>query len=133
MSGSTGLAATPLTDAERIDVRRFCGYSAYGAGSSGFQSWRFFEAFGTLEFRLTNLAPGELQVVRQFLATLYGLEQAVPAASANLDTDQAAVWKHNRSEIADRTRLFDDWSRRLTSFIGVPAGPALRSVSAIII
>ncbi|NPD67865.1 hypothetical protein HN018_10850 [Lichenicola cladoniae] len=133
MSGSTGLAATPLTDAERIDVRRFCGYPAYGAGSSGFQSWRFFEAFGTLEFRLTNLAPGELQVVRQFLATLYGLEQAVPAASVNLDTDQAAVWKHNSSEVAERTRLFDDWARRLIGFIGIPAGPAMRSVSAIII
>lgn len=133
MSGSSGLSTTALTDAERTDVRRFCGYPAYGAGSSGFQSWRFFTAYGTLEFRLTNMAAGEIQVIRQYLATLYGLEQAIPAASTNLDTDAAAVWKHNRSEVADRGRLLDDWSRRLAAFIGVPPGPALQRDMAIII
>ena len=133
MSGSSSLATTPFTDAERVDIRRFCGYPAYGAGASGFQSWRFFEAYGTLEFRLTNLGPSEFQVVRQYLATLYGLEQAVPTASTNMDTDQAAAWKHNKSEILERARLFDDWCRRLTAFLGVPAGPSLCSSAAAII
>ena len=133
MSGSSSLDTSSLSDAERVDVRRFCGYPAYGAGSSGFQSWRFFEAYGTLEYRLTNLAAGELQVVRQYLSNLYTLEQAVPAASANLDTDQASVWKHNRSEVADRSRLFDDWCRRLALFLGVPAGPALATSGTIVI
>lgn len=133
MSGSSSLAITALADAERVDVRRFCGYPAYGAGSSGFQSWRFFEAYGTLEFRLSNFAPGELQVVRQYLANLYTLEQGVPAAAANLDTDVAAVWTHNRSEVADRTRLFVDWCRRLAFFIGIPPGPGLSPDAAIVI
>lgn len=133
MSGSTGLSAAPLSDTERVDVRRFCGYPAYGAGSSGFQSWRFFEAYGTLEFRLTNMADAELQVVRQYLATLYALEQAIPAAGANLDTDEASVWKHNRAEVMERARLFDNWGRRLALFIGVPAGPALQQDSGIVI
>lgn len=133
MSGSAGLATTPLSDAERVDVRRFCGYPAYGAGSSGFQSWRFFEAYGTLEFRLTNLATSEIQVVRQYLATLYALEAAIPAAASNLDTDEAAVWKHNRAELAERTSLFDDWCRRLILFIGIPAGPALRRDAIIVV
>lgn len=133
MSGSTGLSTLPLSDTERVDVRRFCGYPAYGAGSSGFQSWRFFEAYGTLEFRLTNMADGELQVVRQYLATLYALELAIPAAGANLDTDEAAVWKHNRAEVAERAILFDDWGRRLALFIGIPVGPALRQDNIIVI
>lgn len=133
MSGSTGLATIPLSDAERVDVRRFCGYPAYGAGTSGFQSWRFFEAYGTLEFRLTNLAVSELQVVRQYLATLYTLEAAVPAAASNLDTDEAAVWKHNRTEVTERANLFDNWCRRLVLFIGVPAGPALRRDAIIVV
>ncbi len=133
MSGSSSLDTSPLSDAERVDVRRFCGYPAYGSGDSGFQSWRFFEAYGTLEFRLTNLAPGEFQVVRQYLANLYALEQAVPAASGNLDTDQASVWKHNRSEVTDRARLFDDWCRRLAFFLGVPVGPGIRGDAAILI
>ena len=133
MSGSVVLPTNPLSNSERVDVRRFCGYPAYGTGSSGFQSWRFFEAYGVLEYRLSNLADEELQVVRQYLANLYALEFAVPAASANLDTDQASVWRHNRQEVADRTKLFDDWCRRLAFFLGVPIGPGLCPDVSIII
>lgn len=133
MSGSTSLSTDPFTDAERTDIRRFCGYPAYGPGTSGFQSWRFFQAYGMLEYRLTNMAPAELQVVRQYLATLYTLETAIPGASANLDTDQASVWKHNKAEVADRTALFDTWCARLCAFMGLPVGPARSTSSAIVI
>ena len=115
----------PLTDAEMTDVRRYCGYPAYGTGASGMQTWRFFQAYGLLEFRMRNLSAAELVVVRRHLATLAGLEMAVPQAAGNLDTDQAAVWTRNRDEIRDRTRLFDDWRRRLCAFLGIPAGPGL--------
>jgi hypothetical protein len=115
-----------FTDAEKTDIRRFCGYPAYGAGPSGFQSWRFFQAYGTLEYRLNNLSAAEEAVVRAtYLATLSTLESAIPAAAANLDTDEAAVWTHNKDEIADREALFDQWRRRLCGFLGLPAGPAL--------
>jgi hypothetical protein len=115
-----------FTDAEKVDVRRFMGYQAYGAGPSGFQGWRFFQAYGLVEFRLNNMAPAEESVVRTtYLANLYTLETAIVSASANLDTDQAAVWKHNRNEVADRARLFDSWRRRLCQFLGVPPGDAL--------
>ena len=116
-----------LTDGERTDARRFCGYPAYGAGSAGFQNWRFYQAYGLVEFRLTNLADAELSVLRQYLATLAGLEASIPRASENLDTDQAAVWTRNRNEAQDRTSLFDDWRRRLCGFLGIPPGPALVS------
>ena len=130
MSGST---IPPVSNTEKVDIRRFCGYPAYGAGSSGFQSWRFFETYGTLEYRLSNLADEELQVVRQYLVNLYMLEAAIPSAGANLDTDQASVWKHNRAEVTDRMRLFDDWCRRLASFLGVPVGPGLCATTSIVI
>ena len=42
----------PLSDDEKANIRRFCGYPAYGAGPSGFQGWRFFQAYGLLEYRL---------------------------------------------------------------------------------
>ena len=131
MSGSSGLAVTPFTDAEKADIRRFCGYPAYGAGPSGFQNWRFFQAYGLMEYRLastggvSNMAPAELQVVREYLATLYVLETAIPGTGANLDTAEAGPWKHNRHEMRDRVALFDDWRRRLCGFIGVPPGAAL--------
>ncbi len=123
---------TPLSDDEKANIRRFCGYPAYGAGPSGFQGWRYFQAYGLLEYRLgvqadgtPNLAPAELSILRQYLATLYTLEAAIPGAGANLDTDSAAVWVHNANEVADRTALFDQWCRRLCQFIGLPAGPGL--------
>jgi hypothetical protein len=74
---------------------------------------------------MNNLSQTEIAVVQRHLATLRGLEAAIPLSGANLDTDQAAVWTHNRDEIRDRTRLFDGWCRRLCGFLGIPAGPAL--------
>jgi hypothetical protein len=114
-----------FSDAQKSDIRRFCGYPAYGAGAAGFNSWRFFQAFGTLEYRLNNLAPAEIAVTLQYISTLATLEAAIPATSANLDTDSAAAWTHNENEAADRTVLFDNWRRRLCGFLGVPPGQAL--------
>ena len=118
-------ATTPFSDAEKADVRRFCGYPTYGQGSAGFQSWRFFQEYGLLEFRMNNLAAAELQNARYYLAQLYPLEAAVWSAGANMGTDQAAVWTRNKDEAADRTRLFKSVCRTLCNVVGVPAGPNL--------
>jgi hypothetical protein len=115
----------PLTDAEKTDLRRFCGYPAYGAAPAGSQSWRFYQSYGLLEFRMNNLSQSELAIARRYLGTLVGLEVAIPQSGGNLDTDQAAVWTRNRDEVQDRSRLFDDWCRRLCAFFGVPPGPGL--------
>lgn len=117
----------PLAAAELTDARRFCGYPAYGAGAAGFQSWRFFSSYGTLEYRLGNLSLSEIVVVRSYLSQLQSLEQALLSAGDNLDTDHAAVWHRNRSELADRQGLLASWSLRLCGFLGVPPGPALSS------
>ena|SRR5689334_22658311 len=111
-----------LSDPEKTDVRRFCGYPPHGATGADLQTIR---TGGRLEFRMNNLSDPEAAVVRRYLGTLIVLEIAVPRASENLDTDQAAVWTHNRDELRDRTRLFDDWRRRLCGFLGVPPGPGL--------
>jgi len=137
MSGSTvgvgGAANTaPFTDAEKTDVRRFCGYPAYGAGASGFQGWRFFQAYGLMEYRLNNLSDAEIAVVRNYLATLATLESGVTDAATRLDTEQAAVWTRNPDEVADRERLFDSWRRRLCGFLGLPPGPALASTDNVL-
>jgi hypothetical protein len=116
---------TSFSDAQKADIRRFCGYPAYGAGAAGFESWRFFQAYGTLEYRMNNMAPAEVAVTLQYLSTLATLEFAVPTTSENLDTDAAATWTHNKDELRDRANLFDAWRRRLCGFLGVPPGPAL--------
>lgn len=116
-----------------MDIRRFCGYPAYGAAPAGMQSWRYFQVYGLLEFRLTNLSVPEIVITRRYLGTLTTLESAIPAASDNLDTDQASMWTRNKDEPRDRLRLLDDWRRRLCGFIGIAAGPALSSGSATLI
>jgi hypothetical protein len=122
MSGSV---AGGFSDAQKVQVRRYCGYPAYGAGTAGFSSWRFFQAYGTLEYRLNNLAPAEVAVTLQYVSTLETIEAAIPRISENLDTESAAAWTHNADELKDREALFDSWRRRLCGFLGVPPGPAL--------
>lgn len=113
-----------FSDAEKTEVRRFCGYPAHGTDGL-LQGWRFYQVYGLLEYRLQHLASTEEAVVRQYLTTLISLERAVVEASGNLDTEKAAVWTRNPDEMRDRTRLLDDWRRRLCGFIGVSPGPAL--------
>lgn len=123
-----------FTEAQKVDIRRFCGYMAYGAGPSGFQGWRFWQAYGLLEFRMNNMAPEEGAVVTNiYLSNLYQLEQAIPAASANLDTDKASVWTHNRDEVAHRDALFANWRRKLCSFLGIPPGKGLDRCTDLIV
>jgi hypothetical protein len=123
MSYSSAPAA--FTDAQKTDIRRYCGYPAYGAGPSGFQGWRFFQAYGLLEYRMNNLSDAEVAVVTNYLTTLPTLECAITDASTRLDTSEAAVWTRNPYEVRERAALFDDWRRRLCAFMGVPPGPGL--------
>lgn len=113
-----------FTDAQLVDIRRFAGYPALGDGNVVFPYPWMVKKYLALEYRLQHISSSEgAVVVNTYLTNLYTLESAIPAASANLDTDQAAVWKHNKSEVADRSALFDSWRRRLCNFLGVPPGP----------
>jgi hypothetical protein len=122
---SASFPTTPLTNAERVDIRRFCGYDMYGPGNSGFVGDRFFVAYGLMEYRMTNAAAEELQVMRLYLSNLYGLESAIPAAGATLNVDTAAVFKRNANEIRDRRALFDGYRVDFCRFFGVPPGKGI--------
>lgn len=120
-----------LTAQQLSDVRRYAGYPllgdttaddsrdfAYGWVSPG--TWQ------TLQHRLTNLRPEEEStLITVYLTPLATLEQAITDAGANLDTDAAAVWTHNKNEVADRTKLFNQTRRMMCGFIGITPGPAL--------
>lgn len=113
-----------FTSAQLVDIRRHCGYPAYGDGAVVFPYPWIMKQYLALEYRLQHMSADEGNVVvNTYLANLTTLENAIPTTSANLDTDQAAVWKHNARELADRSALFDSWRRRLCNFLGVPPGP----------
>ncbi len=118
-----------FTSVQLVDIRRFCGYPAYGGTPASFQSYRFFQAYGALEYRLANLSSDEQTVVvNTYLTNLYLLETDIVGSTGvrgNLDTDVAAVWTHNKDEYKDRKRLFDGTRRELCAFLGVTPGPGL--------
>ena len=112
-----------FTDAQKTDIRRFCGYPAYGAGAWGFEGRRFFQAYGLLEYRMNNLSPAEMTVVTNYLATLYTLEAAVTNTGGGVDAQSvrgaradravrrlaaAAVRVHGRAERARPGRRHAD-------------------------
>ena len=118
---------TPLSDNEKTDIRRHCGYPVAAADGAGGLSRTSYQRFVLLETRMNTLGAPELSIVRRYLATLSNLELAVPRAGDSLDTDQASVWTRNRSEAKDRMALFDEWRRRLCAFLCLTPGPFLPS------
>lgn len=83
---------------------------------------------------MNNLASDEeITLINVYLANCNNLENAIPTASSNLDTQQAAVWYHNQREVADRYDLYKLWCRRLAEFMGVKAPGAMINSMAVVI
>ncbi|GBR06266.1 hypothetical protein AA0323_1329 [Asaia siamensis NRIC 0323] len=122
-----------LTEDEKTEIRRFCGYAALGDVASGESSWRFFQNAGTLEWRLNTLAGSERKRLRYFLATLIQMERAVQSVSENLDTQAVSAWTRNTRELSERVRLFDWWRRRVCGFLGIMPGPDLRDYASVVV
>lgn len=126
-----------LTEQQKVDVRRFCGFPVYGLGSGSTPpsfGYRYYEWYLILEYRMNNLDPVEettLQTI--YLANLYNLENAIPTASSNLDTDRAAVWYHNKNEVRDRYQLFKLWCLRLIEFLGLQSpSPMMKGITMVV-
>ncbi|QBJ80518.1 hypothetical protein [Aquitalea sp. USM4] len=120
-----------LTAQQLADTRRFAGYPMLGDSVADDSrdmayGWVSPGVWQTLQHRLTNMRPEEEAILTTtFLTPLADLEAAIVAAGDNLDTDAAAVWTRNKSEVSDRTKLFNDTRRRMCAFIGIAPGPFL--------
>jgi hypothetical protein len=121
MSGT--IPAGSFTDQQKVDIRRFCGYLAYGTGAVVFPYPWIMRNYMALEYRMDNLSVDEVNtVVTTYLTPLYELEQALVTISNTLNVDTAAVFKRNANEQPERVRLFNYWRTRLCNFMGVPPG-----------
>jgi hypothetical protein len=126
-----------LSAQQLVDCRRWMGYSLSGnTTASGFRELVYSDVsyLGlSLDYRLANLsAEEENTLTTYFLANLAKREQEIQEAACNLDTDQAAVWKHNRNEISDRRDLFTALRRELCTFLGFEPGPQLGSSNRLV-
>lgn len=128
----SGFVPYVFTDAQLVDIRRFCGFPARADGTVLFPAPWVNVQYLALEYRLQHIGTTEATVViNTYLTNLNALEQAIIGAGANLATDQAAVWKRNKNEVRDRAALFDMWRRRLCDFMGIEPGPGLSASSGI--
>jgi len=118
------------SEAQKVSIRRYCGYPMFGGKPVQAFGARFFHWYGTLEFRMNNGSPDEEAEVISQLATLDALKAAVPTASDNLDTASAGPWVHNRHEIRDRLNLYQFHRNELCAFFGVPPGPQMPASGA---
>ncbi len=120
-----------LTDAQKLDVRRWAGYAMVGDGTiSDYADPVDSASLGgntlTLAEKLDALTAQEEAVLTDtFLTNLATLEAAILTSAANLDTLEAGPWKANPTEVSQRTRLFDQWRRDMAAFLGIPPGPGL--------
>ena len=127
-----------LSAQQAVDVRRYMGFSLSGDTTSHpfrEQVYSDATAFGSLslDYRLAHLsAEEESTVVIYYLANLYLREAEIQDAAANLDTDEAAVWKHNKDEVSDRMGLFNQLRLDLCNFLGFEPGRGLRSQNRLV-
>ena len=120
-----------LTDAQKVAVRRHCGYPLYGGQPVQAFGHRFYQHYGTIEFRMNNMSSDEQTVVTTMLTNLATLETDVLGTRDNIDTSAAAVWTRNKHELAERKALYNEWRLKLCDFFGVPGGPGLRGGNTI--
>lgn len=125
-----------LTNEQKVNIRRYCGFPVFGndvTASPPTFGYRYYTQYLILEYRMNNLSVDEETTLQNvYLTNLTTLEAAIPSSSSNLDTDQAAVWYHNKFEVRDRFRLFDLWCKRLADFMGV-SGPDLNKPTSIML
>lgn len=134
-----------FTEQQKVDIRRFCGFPVYGNGLSASPpafGYRYYRQYLILEYRIgqdpntgiPNMSAEEINtVITVYLNNLYQLEGAIPTASSNLDTDQAAVWYHNKYEVRDRYNLFKLWCKRLIEFLGLESpSPMMHSIAVVV-
>lgn len=129
-SPADDFSSEAFSEAEYVDIRRFCGYAAQGNRAANLASYRYFGVYPILNFRMTNLVPAERQRVRMYMAQCYYFESGYVSSADNMDTDKAAVWTHNKKEAQDRYRQFTVWRKRLCSLFQIPAGPGVSGTGA---
>jgi hypothetical protein len=124
MPGSGGDQTWPLTAAEKTDVRRFVGFGVTGAHD--YLEPETQTTSTALDTVLNTLSGDQSAVVRtRYLARLVVLEDDLFDAREDLDTNKAAVWERNTSELLEKEQLFTQMRYRLAQFVGILPGPGI--------
>lgn len=126
-----------LTEQQKVDVRRHCGFPVYGNGvgaSPPSFGYRYYTQYLILEYRLNNLDPiEETTLIDQYISNCNSAYTAIQTASNNLDTDRAAVWWHNKQEVKDRFDLYKLQCQLMIQFLGLDSpGKMTNGISMVV-
>lgn len=125
-----------LTDAQKVDIRRWAGYAMVGNDSLAIYADPIYShagpAYGLNSLTLTQkldalTAVEEEALVVRYLTPLASLEADLLASTGNMDTQAAGPWISNPREVQERTAMYNKWRRDMCGFLGIPPGPALGS------
>lgn len=128
-----------LTDAQKADCRRWCGYPQVGASHPTDANrdfvfgWVLPGVHATLTGVLNDLLPeNESILINTYLTPLAAREAEIQGAADNLDTIEAAVWKRDPEEVDRRVRLFNYLRKQMCGFLGIPPGPELQTQTKLV-
>ena len=127
-----------LTNAQMVAVRKYAGYQLAGTtmpitDDQDLVYCQFGFVTMSLHKRLTTLdADEEADLIASYLTPLALRQSEIQGAAANLDTDVAAVWTHNKNEVAERRAMFNSLRRDMCDFLGLPYGPALQTTNRMV-
>lgn len=126
-----------LTDAQKDDIRRHCGFPVYGAGvgsSPPSFGYRYNYWYLILEYRMNNLSSNQETLLNTvYIPNCNAALTAIQTASANLDTDKAAVWTHNKNEVRDRFNLYKLQCQLMIQFLGLESpGNTINGISMVV-
>lgn len=126
-----------LTAQNLVDVRYFMGLSVTGDTTSAPYRELAYSNVSymglSLDYRLAHLSAEEESVLTgYFLKNLALRRQEIQDAADNLDTDKAAVWTRNRSEVANRKAMYAELRAELCQFLGFRPGPGLTAGSRVV-
>lgn len=118
-----------LTDAQKVDVRRWLGYPTLNEGQiDPVYSTTTGVSRVSLTAKLDGLtASEEVALTDRYLTPLASLEADLLASTGNMDTQAAGPWIANPRETQERTAMYNKWRRDMCGFLGIPPGPALGS------
>ena len=123
MANNVVTQTTPLTETQKVQIRRLCGYPVKGSNAATANSnmWWYYTNYQQLEYRMEFLQPEEINEVVNLLNTCLGLENAFQNITPDLSTEKAGPWTRNKSEFEDYKKQFTYWCRYLSEqVLGVP-------------
>lgn len=113
-----------FTDAQMVDIRRFCGYPARGTANNMFNSNLFFTWFEELQYRAMNLSPAEGAIVaNEYLVQINGARRDIFNARANQTALASGSVTFRDNEMEIRRGEYERLCYELCNFFGVGPGP----------